>query len=121
MCIRDRDQAWNRLKSLLQSNAGDIAAILLGFTLFSVLKPFFPQFHRLDRSTPYLQVKKHFSEQLAICVSCMDPVSYTHLDVYKRQRMWGWTGGATNITKNPLVNPTYVGMDRWDFGHAALT
>ena len=35
--------------------------------------------------------------------------------------MWGWTGGATNITKNPLVNPTYVGMDRWDFGHAALT
>ena len=48
-----KDQAWNRLKSLLHSNAGDIAAILLAFTLFSVLKPFFPQFHRLDRSTPY--------------------------------------------------------------------
>lgn len=26
-----KDQAWNRLKSLLQTNAGDIAAILLGF------------------------------------------------------------------------------------------
>lgn len=59
-----KDQAWNRLKSLLQSNAGDIAAILLGFTLFSVLKPFFPQFHRLDRSTPYLQVKNIFLNSL---------------------------------------------------------
>ena len=74
-----KDQAWNRLKSLLQSNAGDIAAILLAFTLFSVLKPFFPQFHRLDRSTPYLQVKKYFSEQLAICVSCMDLDKATQL------------------------------------------
>ena len=74
-----KDQAWNRLKSLLQSNAGDIAAILLAFTLFSVLKPFFPQFHRLDRSTPYLKVKKHFSEQLAICVSCMDLDKATQL------------------------------------------
>ena len=74
-----KDQAWNRLKSLLHSNAGDIAAILLAFTLFSVLKPFFPQFHRLDRSTPYLQVKKYFSEQLAICVSCMDLDKATQL------------------------------------------
>lgn len=77
--IEAKDQAWNRLKSLLQSNAGDIAAILLAFTLFSVLKPFFPQFHRLDRSTPYLQVKKHFSEQFAICVSCMDLDKATQL------------------------------------------
>lgn len=74
-----KDQAWNHLKSLLQSNAGDIAAILMAFTLFSVLKPFFPQFHRLDRSTPYLQVKKYFSEQLAICVSCMDLDKATQL------------------------------------------
>ena len=74
-----KNKAWNHLKCLLQSNAGDVAAILLAFTLFAVLKPFFPQFHRLDRSTPYLQVKKHFPEQFAICVSCMDLDKATQL------------------------------------------
>lgn len=67
-----KNKAWNHLKCLLQSNAGSVAAILLTFTLFSVLKPFFPQLHRLDRSTPYLKAKKYFPEQFAVCVSCMD-------------------------------------------------
>ena len=74
-----KDQAWNCLKSLLSIECVGYCSHTAGLYVVLGPKPFFPQFHRLDRSTPYLQVKKHFSEQLAICVSCMDLDKATQL------------------------------------------
>lgn len=39
---------WHGLQQLLDSDAGDLAAILTAFHLFAVMKPFFPLRSTLD-------------------------------------------------------------------------
>lgn len=64
--------AWHGMQQLLDSDAGDLAAILTAFQIFAVLKPFFPGFHRLDRHSPYLEGKKYFDQQFALSLCCAD-------------------------------------------------
>lgn len=64
--------AWHGMQQLLDSDAGDLAAILTAFQIFAVLKPFFPGFHRLDRHSPYLEGKKYFDQQFALSLYCAD-------------------------------------------------
>ena len=64
--------AWHGMQQLLDSDAGDLAAILTAFHMFAVMKPFFPHFHRLDRRSPYLEGKKYFDQQFALSLCCAD-------------------------------------------------
>lgn len=63
---------WHGLQQLLDSDAGDLAAILTAFHMFAVMKPFFPQFHRLDRHSTYLEGKKYFKQQFALSLCSAD-------------------------------------------------
>ena len=55
---------------------------------------------REDSDTPqkviaeYLGVKQNTYSDYENGKIKIPPVSYTHLDVYKRQRWWSWTPGA---------------------------
>ena len=80
------------LLSLLHSNCGGEAAILLAFTCFSVMKNLFPQYRSLDKTSSYLQAKKYIPKQIAIniqsdsleaavqlanlCCGCFDPDAF---------------------------------------------
>lgn len=63
---------WHGLQQLLDSDAGDLAAILTAFHMFAVMKPFFPQFHRLDQHSTYLEGKKYFKQQFALSLCSAD-------------------------------------------------
>jgi len=61
------------LLSLLRSDYGSAAAILLAFTCFSVAKPFFPRYRSLDKTSCYLQAKKYIPRQISINIKCDSP------------------------------------------------
>lgn len=64
------DQSYrDRLVDLLNSQSGDVASVLLAYTCFSILKDFFPQYHTLDKNTPYLTAKKYIRNFRSICVA----------------------------------------------------
>lgn len=73
------ENAWDGVQRLLDSDAGDTAAILIAYTAFGVLKHFFPHFHRLDSSSPYLDVKKYLPQQFALSLCCQDPEKASRL------------------------------------------
>ena len=77
--VDDREDAWDGVQQLLDSDAGDTAAILTAYTAFGVLKHFFPHFHRLDTSSPYLDVKKYLPQQFALSLCCEDPEKASQL------------------------------------------
>lgn len=64
---QDIDSSYrDRLLELLHSQAGDVAAVLLSYVCFSVLKDFFPQYRVLNTNTPYLVAKKYLRTQFAL-------------------------------------------------------
>lgn len=72
--INYRGQEYHdKLSALLRSDIGDVALVLLAYTCFSILKPFFPQYHELDATTPYIKAKRYLPEHLAINVRSDPP------------------------------------------------
>lgn len=67
--IGDHRETWgNGLTTLLQSLYGDAAAVLLSFTCFSLLRPWFAEYPMLDEKSSYLAVKKKLPQLLALNV-----------------------------------------------------
>lgn len=48
-------------------------AVLLAYTCFSILKPFFLTYHQLDKKSSYLKVKKHINEIISINIRGYKP------------------------------------------------
>lgn len=48
-------------------------AVLLAYTCFSILKPFFLSYHQLDKKSSYLKVKKHINDIISINIHGYKP------------------------------------------------
>ena len=64
---------------------GAVAVPLIGFTIPLVLGNFFQLFYNAVDS---IIVGRYVGESALAAVGTSTPVSYTHLDVYKRQTLW---------------------------------
>lgn len=58
------------LKEICNINSG---AVLVAYTCFSILKPFFSSYHQLDRQSPYLKVKRHIEGLVAVNIRNCQP------------------------------------------------
>lgn len=58
--------SYHDLTKLIDGPNGDAALILLAYTCFSVLKPFFPSYPTLRQNSKYLDAKKNIPKQVAI-------------------------------------------------------
>lgn len=67
---------WKECVELINGPNGEAASILLAYTCFSVLKPFFPQYHALNKDTTYIDGKKYIPKQIALNIQC-DNGEYT--------------------------------------------
>jgi len=52
------------LDKLISTNHS--AAVLIAYLCFSVLKPFYPAYHRLNKQSPYLEAKKYLPQQFSV-------------------------------------------------------
>ena len=57
---------FQSLFSLINGPSGDAALVLLAYSCFSILKPFFPSFHTLSKKTAYVKARKNIPKQIAI-------------------------------------------------------
>ena len=66
-------ETWgNGLTLLLESPYVDVAAVLLSYTCFSLLRPWFAEYPILNEKSPYLEVKKKLPQLLALNVYSKD-------------------------------------------------
>lgn len=56
----------DQLLNLMNGPNGDAASILLAYSCFSMLKPFFSSYHTLHKDDSYFEVKNRLPEQIAI-------------------------------------------------------
>lgn len=63
----------NEVKHLKETCNIRAGAVLVAYTCFSVLKPFFTSYHQLDRQSPYFQVKKYIEDLIAVNICCRRP------------------------------------------------
>ncbi len=78
----DGGRSLDGLQNLLQPPYGDAAAVLLSYTCFSLLKPWFSGYPTLNKKSAYLTVKKNLPKMFAINIWSNDLKSAEQMAEY---------------------------------------
>lgn len=59
---------WKECVNLVNGPYGETASVLLAYTCFSILKPFFLTYHELHKDSEYFECKRYIPKQIAVNV-----------------------------------------------------